>query len=169
LVAAALLAVTSPARAQAKSAERHEAASVPHNYRDRNFDYFVTGVPAAPRALHTEFTLALTGGGGSVDAAFAAIARHAGGGHIVILRAVADDSFDAEDGDYGISFATKWSPVAFAETIVFHHREASYDPRVLAALAGADGIFLAGGDQSNYVRYWKGTPVQQATQRPRAP
>jgi cyanophycinase len=33
---------------------------------------------------------------------------------------------------------------------------------VLAALRGADGIFIAGGDQSNYIRYWKGTAVQQA-------
>ncbi|MEO8374832.1 MAG: isoaspartyl peptidase/L-asparaginase, partial [Sphingomonas bacterium] len=28
--------------------------------------------------------------------------------------------------------------------------------------AHADGIFLSGGDQSNYVRYWKGTPVAKA-------
>jgi cyanophycinase-like exopeptidase len=138
------------------------AAPAAGNYRDKNFDYFVTGNPAAARAAHTEFLLALMGGGGSVDAAFAAIARHAGGGHIVILRAVNDDSFDPEDGDYGVSFATKWGPVTSAETITFHNREAAYDPRVLAALAGADGIFLAGGDQSNYIRYWKGTPVQQA-------
>ena len=162
LAVPAMLAMRSPARAPADSAGGHGAASVRHDYRDRNFDYFVTGDPATPRAPHTEFTLALMGGGGSVDAAFAAIARHAGGGHIVILRAVADDSFDAEDGDYGISFASKWGPVASAETIVFHNREAAYDPRVLTALAGADGIFLAGGDQSNYIRYWKGTPVQQA-------
>ncbi len=33
---------------------------------------------------------------------------------------------------------------------------------MLKAIRGADGIFLAGGDQSNYIRYWKGTPVQQA-------
>jgi cyanophycinase-like exopeptidase len=33
---------------------------------------------------------------------------------------------------------------------------------VLATLAHADGIFLAGGDQANYIRYWKGTPVQNA-------
>jgi cyanophycinase len=52
--------------------------------------------------------------------------------------------------------------VSSAQTIVFHHREASYDPRVLATLRSADGIFLAGGDQSNYIRYWQGTPVQTA-------
>jgi beta-aspartyl-peptidase (threonine type) len=132
------------------------------NYRDKNFDYFVAGDPALPRAAHTDFTLALMGGGGSVDAAFAAIANHAGGGHIVILRAVSDDGFDPGDGNYGDSFATRWGPVSSAQTIVFHHREAAYDPRVLEALRSADGIFLAGGDQSNYLRYWKGTPVQTA-------
>lgn len=49
-----------------------------------------------------------------------------------------------------------------AETIVFHHREASFDSRVIAALRNADGIFLSGGDQGNYIRYWQGTPVQDA-------
>ena len=134
----------------------------PGNYRDKNFDYFVVGDPTLPRAAHTEFTLALMGGGGIVDAAYAAIASHAGGGHIVILRAVGDDSFDPTDGEYGDSFVTKWGPVTSAETIVFHHRAASFDPRVIAILRAADGIFLAGGDQGNYIRYWKGTPVQDA-------
>jgi cyanophycinase len=134
----------------------------PRNYRDHNFDYFVSGDPRLPRAKSTEFTLALMGGGGIVDNAYLSIASHAGRGHIVILRAVSDDSFDSEDGNYGEWFVTKWGPVVSAETIVFHHREASKDPRVIAAVRGADGIFLAGGDQSNYIRYWKGTPVQDA-------
>jgi len=136
------------------------ARDVAHDYRDRNFDYFVSGDPSLPRAAHTQFGLALMGGGGTVDAAFAFIASHAGGGHVVILRAVSDGSFDPDDGNYGQSFAKKWGPVASAQTIVFHNRAASSDPRVIAALENADGIFLAGGDQSNYVRYWKGTPVQ---------
>jgi beta-aspartyl-peptidase (threonine type) len=102
------------------------------------------------------------GGGGYVDAAYAAIASHAGGGHILILRAVDTDKFNPAGGEYGTLFATRWGPVTSAETVVFHNREASFDPRVLAALQRADGIFLAGGDQSNYIRYWKGTPVQAA-------
>ena len=146
----------------AATANAAAADNAPHDYRDKNFDYFVTGDPRLPRAAHTEFTLALMGGGGSVDAAYAAIASHAGGGHIVILRAVSDDSFDPEDGDYGKSFATHWGPVESAETFVFHNRAAAFDPRVIASLRAADGIFLAGGDQGNYIRYWKGTPVQAA-------
>jgi cyanophycinase len=133
-----------------------------HDYRDKNFDYFVVGDPAAPRTAQPYFTLALMGGGGSVDAAFVALARGAGHGHVVILRAVGDDSFDPDAGDYGRSFRAEWGPVASAETLVFHNRQASYDARVLATLARADGIFLAGGDQANYIHYWKGTPVERA-------
>jgi len=132
------------------------------NYRDKNFDYFVSGDPAKPRAAHTQFGLALMGGGGKLDSAYRFIATHAGGGHIVILRAVSDDSYDPTDGNYGEAFMKEWGPVVSAETIVFHHREASGDPRVIGAIRNADGIFLAGGDQSNYIRYWKGTPVQEA-------
>lgn len=139
-----------------------DGAPKARDYRDRNFDYFVSGDPSAPRAAHTEFGLALMGGGGNPDAAYRFIAQRAGGGHIVILRAVSDDSFDPDDGNYGRSFMKEWGPVASAETIVFHNRQASSDPRVIAALKNADGIFLAGGDQSNYLRYWKGTPVQEA-------
>ena len=136
-------------------------AKNPLDYRDPNYDYFASGDPSAPRAGHTQFGIALMGGGGSVDAAYAFIASRAGGGHIVILRAVSDDSFDPDDGDYGESFVNKWGPVVSAETIVFHNRAAASDPRVIAALKNADGIFLAGGDQANYIRYWKGTPVQE--------
>jgi cyanophycinase len=138
------------------------AAGTPHNYRDQSFDYFVAGDPTRPRAAHTEYGLALMGGGGVVDAAYRFLAGHAGGGHIVILRAVADNSFDADAGNYGESFAGKWGPVVSAETIVFHSRKAAFDARVIAALRNADGIFLAGGDQGNYIRYWKDTPVQRA-------
>lgn len=165
LLAVALAASVATAAAPATSptpALPAGGASTAHNYRDRNFDYFVAGDPARPRAAHTEFALVLMGGGGRVDAAYSSIARHAGNGHIVILRAVSDDSFDPEDGNYGELYATAWGPVVSAETIVFHHREASFDPRVIASLRAADGIFLAGGDQGNYIRYWKGTPVQAA-------
>ena len=138
------------------------AAATPHDYRDKNFDYFVAGDPTMPRAAHTQPGFALMGGGGSVDAAFKFIATHAGHGHIVILAAVGDDHFEPEARHYGDSFVREWGPVASAQTLVFHNRNASYDARVIAALHGADGIFLAGGDQANYVRYWKGTPVQVA-------
>ena len=45
-------------------------AQAAHDYRDKNFDYFVSGDPSKPRAAHTEYGVAMMGGGGSVDAAF---------------------------------------------------------------------------------------------------
>ena len=38
------------------------------------------------------------------------------------------------------------------------------DPAIAARIRSADALFIAGGDQWNYVRYWKGTPVGEALQ-----
>jgi cyanophycinase-like exopeptidase len=33
---------------------------------------------------------------------------------------------------------------------------------VLATIRNAEALFIAGGDQSRYVRFWQGTPVEDA-------
>lgn len=166
LASVALCAGAGGADSAGVASQRVDAAEVEttlaHDYRDRNFDYFVAGDPTLPRAARTLSGLALMGGGGSVDAAFEFLAAHAGHGRIVILAAVGDDRFEPNAARYGRKFLNDWGPVSSAETIVFHNRAASYDARVIAALRAADGIFLAGGDQSRYIRFWKGTPVQEA-------
>ncbi|MDP9329918.1 MAG: cyanophycinase [Actinomycetota bacterium] len=43
-----------------------------------------------------------------------------------------------------------------------HKRRASFDPFVVGSVSRAEGIFFAGGDQSDYVRIWKDTPVETA-------
>jgi cyanophycinase-like exopeptidase len=48
------------------------------------------------------------------------------------------------------------------ETIVFEQGAATSDPFVIATIRNAEALFIAGGDQSNYIRYWKGTPVEDA-------
>jgi cyanophycinase len=52
-----------------------------------------------------------------------------------------------------------------AATIVFSDREDSEDPKVVEIIDRAEAIFFAGGDQSNYVRFWQDTPVQDALNR----
>lgn len=141
---------------------RSDAPTLAGDYRDANYDYFVAGDPAGRRGAHPVAGLALMGGGGRVDSAFKFIATHASGGHIVVLRAAQGAKFDATAGDYGKAFVGEWGPVTSAQTVVFRARDASFDPRVVAIVRGADGIFLAGGDQGNYIRYWKGTPIQDA-------
>src|SRR3546814_15428319 len=90
----------------------------------------------------------LMGGGEWPHKAFAWLAAKGGHGHFVILRASGDDDLQKElYGDVG--------GVASVQTLVFHSRTAASDPAVLEILRHADGIFIAGGDQANYVRFWK--------------
>ena len=81
-------------------------------------------------------------------------AQAAGGGDFVVLRASGDDDYN--EYIYGLCRCDS------VETIVFSSREAAYDPGVIATIRDAEAIFIGGGDQSNYVRYWKGTPVEDA-------
>lgn len=117
--------------------------------------FFVTGDPAKPRPATPSQGLMLMGGGDWDKQAFAWFAKKAGYGHILILRA-------SGDGEGGREMFATMAGVQSVSTILFTDRAASTDPRVLAAIAKADGIFLAGGDQAKYVRFWQGTPVARA-------
>ena len=121
-------------------------------------DYYLVGDARDARPARTEAGLLLSGGGGDVDDAFRWFIAKAGGGDIVVLRASGADGYH----DY---LHRRIGGVDSVETIVFRDRAASADPEVLAVIALADGLFLAGGDQSRYVEYWAGTPVAAAINR----
>lgn len=104
------------------------------------------------------FGLMLMGGGDWMDDAFHWFVQRAAGGHIVILRASGDvDLQNRLYHDIG--------GVSSVETFVFSQREAADDAFVIKAIEHADGIFIAGGDQSNYIRFWKGTRLNAALDR----
>jgi cyanophycinase len=123
--------------------------------RAADYEYFLTGSPADAKPTRTEGALLLMGGSGDVDDAFRWFVQKAGGGDIVVLRASGGDGYN----DYLFS---RIGGVDSVETILFRTRAASLDPRVLALIGQADGIWLAGGDQARYVNFWKGTPVAAA-------
>ena len=56
-------------------------------------------------------------------------------------------------------------PLNSAATIVFADREDSDDPKVIQIIEQAEAVFFAGGDQSNYVRFWHDTPVEDVLNR----
>lgn len=99
--------------------------------------------------------LLLMGGGDRHVDALRWFFEKAGRGHIVILRA-------SQAGEIGEEFFREVGGIQSAETFVFFNRSAANDRRVLNAIRNADGIFIAGGDQARYVRFWKGTPVAEA-------
>ena len=97
------------------------------------------------------------GGGTDVDEAFQWMVEQGGGGDVVILRSSGADGYN----DYLMDLTRPNS----VESIVFKDREASFAPEIAATIDGAEAIFLAGGDQADYVNFWKDTPVQEALQR----
>lgn len=122
--------------------------------------YFRTGnaedSTAVPRG-----GFALMGGGSKQDPAFRFLCEHANGGDFLILRANTEDDY-AQQVNKEIRAVCPLNSVA---TIVFSDREDSDDPKVVQIIARAEAIFFAGGDQSNYVRFWQDTPVQDALNR----
>jgi len=116
------------------------------------YDYYSYGNPKAATPAKTERALLLLGGGDWPVPAFRWFVEKMGHGHLVILRASGSDDLQKD-------FISEIGGAASVETIVFHSREAASDPRVLKILKRADGIFFGGGDQANYVRYFKGTPL----------
>lgn len=126
------------------------AAASPDGYT-----YYEVGDIDAPTPGPTQTGLMLMGGGDWDYRAFRWFLAKAGHGHIVILRA-------SGDGEGGEAIYRDIGGAASVRTLVFDDRKAAEDPRVLAMLDRADGVFLAGGDQANYVRFWKGTSVQKA-------
>lgn len=101
------------------------------------------------------------GGGGQQSDAFRFLCEHANGGDFLILRANTDDDYARE-----VNAEIKAiCPLNSVGTIVFSDREASDDPKIPQIIEQAESIFFAGGDQSNYIRFWQDTPVQDALNR----
>jgi len=119
------------------------------------YGHYLSGDTSLPTPGPVKPGLLLMGGGDRNHDALRWFMDKAGHGHIVVLRA-------SQGGQIGDEFYNEIGGIQSAETFVFRDRESAYDPEILAALARADGIFIAGGNQSRYVRYWRDTPVAQA-------
>jgi len=118
-----------------------------------DYSYYVSGDPADV-TTPTQALVVMQGGGDDVDANYVRMGEAAGGGDFVVLRASGADGYN----DYILALCGCDS----VETVVFNNRQAAFDDFVVQKIRSAEAIFLAGGDQSNYVRYWKDTPVEEA-------
>jgi len=104
---------------------------------------------------------ALMGGGSKQDAAFKFLCERTNGGDFLILRANTEDAYVKKVNEEIKAIY----PLNSVATIVFSDREDSNDPKVIQIIEHAESIFIAGGDQSNYVRFWQDTPVQDVINR----
>ena len=97
-------------------------------------------------------------GGGEQDPALRFLCERANGGDFLILRANTEDDYAQKVNEEMRAMC----PLNSAATIVFSEREDSDDPKLIERIVHAHAIFIAGGDQSNYVRFWQDTPVENA-------
>lgn len=102
----------------------------------------------------TKAGLVIMGGGTDVDAAFQWMINRSGGGDVVIIRASGTDAYNA--------YVNKLGKVNSVETLKIDSRKLADDDRVARIVRNAEMLFIAGGDQADYVGYWKGTKVMQA-------
>lgn len=102
----------------------------------------------------TSAGIAMMGGGSNVEEAFRWMCRKANGGDFLILRSRGDDTYNSY-----VSGLCKLNSVA---TLIVPSREAAQDPNVAIIIRRAEAVFIAGGDQATYVKFWKETPVQDA-------
>ena len=116
---------------------------------------YAIGDASIPASGPVQPGLMLVGGGDWPHDAVRWMSGRMGHGRLVILRASGD--VEAQEEWY-----RDIGGIASARTFVFSNRSAASDPRVIDAIDQADGVFIAGGDQANYVNFWKGTPLAQA-------
>ena len=117
------------------------------------YQYRIVGNPADV-VTSTSALLVLQGGGTDVDENFVRMGARAGGGDFVVIRASGTDAYNPYIYDL-----CSCDSVA---TFVFKNRNAAFDPFVIETIRNAEALFIAGGDQSEYVQFWKNTPVEDA-------
>ena len=120
----------------------------------KKYSYFRVGNANDVTTSTTPGTV-LMGGGTDVDAAFQWMCQRSGNGDFLVIRATGTDAYNP----YIQQLCPSENSVA---TLIIPNVSAANDPEVASIMQHAEAIWIAGGDQSNYINYWTGTPVQGA-------
>ena len=121
----------------------------------QNYTSFFTGNPNDSVA-QAQGGVCLAGGATEDDNAMIWFLNRASGGDVLVLRASGSDGYN----DY--FFAQLGVELNSVETIRFESASASNDAYILNRIAKAEAIWFAGGDQWDYISYWRNSPVAEA-------
>ena len=120
---------------------------------EAKYKYYRVG-NAADAQTKTQAGFALMGGGDDSDEAFRWMCLKANGGDFLVIRASGKDDYNP--------YLEKLCKLNSVAALVIPNREAAQEPFVAETIRKAEALFIAGGDQANYIRGWTGTPVQEA-------
>ncbi len=119
--------------------------------------YSSVGQPVETHATRlTMPSFVLMGGDANVDEAFRWMISKAGGGNFLVIGVDNSDEYN--------EYIYRMGGVSSVQTLIIPDAAAARNPKVAARIREADALFIMGGDQSEYLRYWQGTPVQEAIQ-----
>ena len=120
----------------------------------KSYSYFRVGSPTDIATPTTPGTV-LMGGGTDVDAAFQWMCARSGGGDFLVIRATGTDAYNP----YIQQLCPNENSVA---TLIIPNRAEASDPFVISTIQNAEALWIAGGNQADYINFWKGTPLQDA-------
>jgi len=118
----------------------------------KQYSYFRVGNPNDVTTATTAGTV-LMGGGTDVDAAFQWMCQRSGNGDFLVIRATGTDAYNP----YIQQLCPNENSVA---TLIIPNSAAANDPFVASTIQNAEALWIAGGDQSDYINFWTGTPVE---------
>jgi cyanophycinase-like exopeptidase len=119
----------------------------------QGFASFFTG-NANDVVITPTFGICLMGGATENDAAMQWLLERANGGDVVVLRSSGSDGYnDYFYSDLGVTINS-------VETLVITSTEGAIDPYVLDKVSKAELIWFAGGNQANYVDYFKDNALE---------
>jgi cyanophycinase-like exopeptidase len=121
----------------------------------QNYTSYLTG-NATDTVTNPIGGLCLMGGATENDNAMKWFLQRANGGDILVLRTTGADGYNSYFYS-GLEVA-----VNSVETIVCHNASASTEPYILQKIQKAEAIWFAGGNQWDYISYWRGTPIDNA-------
>ncbi|MFK7782736.1 T9SS type A sorting domain-containing protein [Psychroserpens sp.] len=119
----------------------------------QNYTEYATGSSVDAETNH-EFGICLMGGASENDDAMVWFLNKANGGDVVVLRASGSDGYnDYFFTDLGVTLNS-------VTTFVIDNEAGATDSYVLQKVANAEAIWFAGGDQFDYVSYFKDNAME---------
>lgn len=119
----------------------------------QNYTSFFTGDTSDVTTNH-QYGVCLMGGATENDNAMRWFLEKADGGDVVVLRASGSDGYN------NYFYSQLGVNINSVETLLINNAAGALDPYVLQQVANAEALWFAGGDQFDYVSYFKDTAME---------
>ena len=119
----------------------------------QNYTEYATGSSTDVVTNH-EFGICMMGGASENDDAMIWFLNKANGGDVVVLRASGSDGYN------GYFYTDLGVTINSVTTFVINNEAGANDPYVLQKVENAEAIWFAGGDQYDYVSYFKDNDME---------